>query len=140
MPASMMSAPTGLRLNVIGSSIATVATGPMPGSTPIRVPTRQPMSAKPRLIGVPATLKPRMMLLNRSTSPLRPDRDRQRKTPDEDRHAYGGQHDRRHSDLDDPHVAARERADNDERGGRDHQPQALRRQGETDERKRHEQE
>src|SRR3981081_3052795 len=105
----------------------------MPGSTPIRVPTRQPMSEKPRLIGVPATLKPRMMLLNRSTSPLRPDRDRQRKAPDEDRHAHGGQHDRRDGDLDDPHVAARERADNDERGGSDHQPQALRRQRENEE-------
>src|SRR5712672_631334 len=112
----------------------------MPGSTPIRVPTRQPISAKPRLIGVPATLKPRMMLLNRSTSPLRPDRDRQRKPPDEDRHAYGGQHDRRDGDLDDPHVAARQRADNDERGGRDHEAEALSRQGEDDKGKWHEQE
>src|SRR5260370_38884258 len=96
----------------------------MPGSTPIRVPTRQPISAKPRLIGVPATLKPRMMLLNRSTSPLRPDRDRQRKAPDEDRHADRRQHDRRDGDLDDPHVAAPQRADNDERRGRDQQPPA----------------
>ena len=31
MPASMMSAETGGRLNVIGSSMAMVASGPMPG-------------------------------------------------------------------------------------------------------------
>ena len=34
----MISAATGLRLKVIGSSMAMVATGPMPGSTPISVP------------------------------------------------------------------------------------------------------
>ena len=39
----MISAATGLRLNVIGSSMAMVATGPMPGSTPISVPRITPM-------------------------------------------------------------------------------------------------
>src|SRR3954470_9549930 len=58
MPASMISAATGLRLKVIGSSMAMVATGPMPGSTPISVPSRQPMKAYSRLIGVNATPKP----------------------------------------------------------------------------------
>src|SRR6185503_10713768 len=63
MPASMISAATGLRLNVIGSSIAMVATGPMPGSTPISVPSRQPISAYSRWIGVNATPKPITRLL-----------------------------------------------------------------------------
>ena len=40
-----MSAAIGLRLNVIGSSIAIVATGPMPGSTPISVPSMTPIRA-----------------------------------------------------------------------------------------------
>src|SRR6187431_2253931 len=40
MPASMISAPTGGRPNVIGSSMATVAMVPMPGSTPTSAPIR----------------------------------------------------------------------------------------------------
>jgi hypothetical protein len=42
MPASMIMAVAGCRLNVSGSSIATVATGPIPGSTPISVPRKTP--------------------------------------------------------------------------------------------------
>jgi hypothetical protein len=42
MPASMISADTGSRLKVIGSSMASVATGPIPGNTPIKVPTNTP--------------------------------------------------------------------------------------------------
>src|SRR3954447_1868310 len=58
MPASMISAPTGGRPKVIGSSIAIVASGPMPGSTPISVPTSAPIKHSPRLIGVTATENP----------------------------------------------------------------------------------
>src|ERR1044072_8233947 len=58
MPASMISAPTGGRPNVIGSSIATVAMVPMPASTPTSVPTRAPIRQSNRLIGVKATPKP----------------------------------------------------------------------------------
>ncbi len=43
MPASMISADTGGRPKVIGSSMAMVATGPIPGSTPISVPSSTPM-------------------------------------------------------------------------------------------------
>jgi hypothetical protein len=42
MPASMMSAETGGSTNVAGSSIEIVAMGPMPGSTPISVPSSTP--------------------------------------------------------------------------------------------------
>src|SRR6476620_437956 len=66
MPASMMRAETGGSAYVAGSSMAMVATGPMPGSTPISVPSRQPMKQYSRLIGVKATPKPRERLEIRS--------------------------------------------------------------------------
>src|ERR1700694_6256739 len=62
MPASMISAPTGGRPKVIGSSMATVAMVPSPGSTPTSVPTSAPIRQSRRLIGVRATLKPRPRL------------------------------------------------------------------------------
>src|SRR6267154_3223787 len=62
MPASMMRAPTGGRPKVIGSSIATVAMVPMPGSTPTSVPTSAPIRHSSRLIGDRATPKPRARL------------------------------------------------------------------------------
>ena len=43
MPASMMSAATGDTLYVSGSSIEIVVSGPIPGRTPISVPTSTPM-------------------------------------------------------------------------------------------------
>src|SRR5512140_79602 len=58
MPASMISADTGCSAYVVGSSIAIVATGPMPGSTPISVPRSEPMNAYSRFTGVNATEKP----------------------------------------------------------------------------------
>src|SRR3954462_6133089 len=54
----MISAPTGGRPKVIGSSIATVAMVPIPGNTPTSVPTRAPIRHSSRLIGVKATPKP----------------------------------------------------------------------------------
>src|SRR5882757_4969551 len=51
MPASMISAPTGGRPKVIGSSMATVAMVPMPGSTPTSVPTSAPIRHSRMLIG-----------------------------------------------------------------------------------------
>jgi hypothetical protein len=45
MPASMMSAVTGGSPYVVGRSMAMVATGPMPGNTPISVPTNTPTNA-----------------------------------------------------------------------------------------------
>src|SRR5437899_4778834 len=66
MHASKNRSPTGGRSNVIGSSIATVAMVPMPGSTPTSVPTRAPIRHSRRLIGVMATPKPRARLEKRS--------------------------------------------------------------------------
>src|SRR3954447_16947092 len=62
----MINAPTGGRPKVMGSSIATVAMVPMPGSTPTSVPTRAPIRQSRRLIGVNATPKPRARLLKSS--------------------------------------------------------------------------
>ena len=58
MPASMINAGVGGRLNVIGSSIAIVATGPMPGSTPISVPRKQPTKQYHKFCQCSATEKP----------------------------------------------------------------------------------
>src|SRR4051812_22019782 len=71
MPASMIRAPTGGRPKVIGSSIATVAMVPMPGSTPTSVPTSAPTRHSPRLTGVSATLKPRARFEKISITPSR---------------------------------------------------------------------
>src|SRR6185503_13909208 len=62
MPASMISAATGGTLKVIGSSIAIVASGPMPGSTPISVPRNTPIKQYQRFCSVRATVKPNMRL------------------------------------------------------------------------------
>src|SRR5688572_13847773 len=70
MPASMMSAAIGLRLKVIGSSIAIVATGPTPGSTPMSVPSITPMSAYSRCIGETATENPSSKLFRISIGAL----------------------------------------------------------------------
>ncbi len=56
----MMSAETGGRTNVSGSSIAMVASEPMPGNTPIRVPRKTPAKQYIRFCGVSATLNPRI--------------------------------------------------------------------------------
>src|ERR1043165_9611816 len=92
MPASMMSAPTGLRLNVIGRSMASLVTGARPVSTRIRWPSRQPIRAKSRLISVAATLKPMTRLwkicsIGRSSAEvLGPDREGQRQALHEHEH------------------------------------------------------
>src|SRR4030095_2763128 len=58
MPASMISAPIGGSPKVTGSSMVMEAIGPMPGSTPISVPTRHPRNHSPRLDRVKATENP----------------------------------------------------------------------------------
>src|SRR5437773_4432311 len=58
MPASMISAEVGLSVKVTGSNIAIVATGPMPGNTPISVPSITPIRQYRRFHPFSATLKP----------------------------------------------------------------------------------
>ena len=58
MPDSMISDATGVILNVSGSSIAMVVSGPMPGSTPTSVPNVAPNKQYRKLSGVSATPNP----------------------------------------------------------------------------------
>ena len=58
MPASMMTACVALRPKVTGSRIEIPDNGPMPGNTPTKVPTRQPMKAYQRLSGWKAMPNP----------------------------------------------------------------------------------
>lgn len=64
--------PTGEMPNVNGSRFEIVAIGPMPGSTPISVPMRQPRRQRPRLAVVNATEKPRARLVNMATKKRKP--------------------------------------------------------------------
>src|ERR1044072_359558 len=69
MPARIISAASGGIRKVSGNSIAMVATGPMPGSTPISVPSSAPMRQKPRLESVSACSNPSARLPRKSMSP-----------------------------------------------------------------------
>src|SRR5688572_28864235 len=66
MPASMMSEATGSKLKVIGSSIAMVAVGPMPGRQPTIVPSSTPTKHQRTLVGVSAVAKPSSRLASSS--------------------------------------------------------------------------
>src|SRR5262245_33421501 len=54
----MMNALVGSSVKVTGSSTATVSAGPMPGSTPMAVPSVVPTSAQPRWCSATALAKP----------------------------------------------------------------------------------
>src|SRR6185437_8561452 len=133
MPASMMSAPTGGRPNVIGSSIAMVASGPTPGSTPISVPTIAPTRQRPILVGWAATEKPMARLAMRSCmtvsppkSETRPELERQIEQVRKQNGAEDGQSDR-HQDGFEPFDLVgtccrqhdRDEAGDDQAGGPD---------------------
>jgi hypothetical protein len=70
MPASMMMPASGGRKKVIGSSTAMVAVGPIPGSTPISVPSSAPSRQKARFAGVIASPKPSINRSIKFISPL----------------------------------------------------------------------
>src|SRR5204863_2462541 len=91
MPASMMSDDSGSSQKVIGSSMAMVGIGPMPGRTPISVPSRQPISANPRFLNESAAPKPVARLWNRSNSILPAPPGRQRLPEHVDEHHDGEQ-------------------------------------------------
>ena len=62
MPASITIALVASSPKVIGSRIEMPASGPMPGSTPTSVPTRQPRNAYHSTAGCNATEKPSQSL------------------------------------------------------------------------------
>src|SRR5262249_51342222 len=145
MPASMMSAETGGTLKVTGSSIAMVATGPMPGSTPIKVPSRQPIRQNSRLSGVIATPKPITRLLKismvrasganegqgleqrpqRIVEPIRQDGHRQSEELVEDDRRADRHAEREDDGLTPEHLAAANRRENHERDRGDDQALAV---------------
>ncbi len=75
MPASIRIAGTGAMTDTMGSSIEIVDSGPMPGSTPMRLPTSTPNTDHIRLSGCSATPKPYMSWIRLScmiSAPGRP--------------------------------------------------------------------
>ena len=66
----MISDVAGASASVSGSSIAMVAVGPIPGSTPTSVPRSTPMKQKMRLVGLSAVWKPRARFASKSSIAL----------------------------------------------------------------------
>src|SRR6478609_1170811 len=139
MPASMISAPTGGRQKVSGSSIAIVASGPMPGSTPISVPTSAPIRHSPRLIGVTATEKPWPRLPTSSkrisifvSSEPRPQLKRQIKPVREQQRAERGEHRAPDQRLDPVHLLGGIGRDHQRDVARDDETERAHRDGEDD--------
>src|SRR4051812_17052413 len=130
MPASMMRADTGARLNVIGRSIAIVATGPMPGSTPISVPSITPIRQYSRFIGETATPKPmtrlwKISIMAWSLERRGPQREGQRQPLHEDQHGENDQDDEQDRHFLPLELVAAEGADEHERERGEHQPERL---------------
>src|SRR5262247_3017162 len=105
MPASMISAGAGSSPKVNGSSMATVATGPIPGSTPTKVPRKQPMKQYKMFCQVNATPSPKARFDSVSISRIRPERQRQAEQPDEDRGGEDDQRRRERERFERAHVA-----------------------------------
>src|SRR6185312_9601151 len=96
-----------------------VATGPMPGSTPMRVPSRHPARQKNRFCAVAAAANPTIKLLTTSMSAAPEHRDRLPQAVDEDHDAEQRERDGERDRLLPFHVAGREGADqrHNESGG-----------------------
>src|SRR4030081_7455 len=145
MPASMISAPTGGSPKVIGSSIATVAMVPIPGSTPTRVPTSAPIRQSRRLIGESATPKPRARLEKRSTiapslnQETREELQRQPQRIGEKQTAADGQENADDDGFLPPRFRGAERRNDEARKCRNHQAERPDRDGEGKDRQRNEQ-
>ena len=119
---------------MIGSSIAMVAIGPMPGSTPISVPTMAPMKAKPRLAGVSATPKPIARLSKNSIAYHSGQTGMVRPSPKmKIAHDSSDQHERRDRGFQRPQRARRQRADAGEQQDGDNEAEPLDAQAERDE-------
>src|SRR6266481_6242446 len=99
MPASMITACVAFSPKVTGKRMLIPDSGPMPGSTPTSVPTRQPRKAYQRLSGCSATENPcsRLMSVVSKRSVLEAKRSgRQRRLEHPDEHPIG-EHD--HADA-----------------------------------------
>src|SRR5687767_3662573 len=90
MPASMISEATASNSKVIGSRSATVAVGPMPGSTPTAVPSVTPSRQIRMLEGWSAVSRPRRMPSTSASQPVAEQRQPQLQQGDEDDEAQRG--------------------------------------------------
>src|SRR5439155_8589167 len=110
MPASMISAPTGGRPKVMGSSIAMVATEPTPGSTPTNVPTNAPSRQNRIRIARDLEAHPEVCeevrhdLLTPESVEARPKLERQVEQVDEQQHAKQRHQRRGDRAFDPPHF------------------------------------
>ena len=121
-------AETGSSVNEIGSSMATVVTGPMPGSTPTRVPSRTPMKQYRRFCAVNATPKPMVRFARKSIAGLekrRPDWQRQAQRDHEYSDREGGERHGQSRRLQRPRVSAGECRDERDHDERDHKTERL---------------
>src|SRR5215813_4595541 len=140
MPASMIRAPTGGSPKVIGSSMAMVATEPMPGSTPINVPTSAPIRQNTRFHGVAATEKPSARLARRSCmtnslgSEPRPQLEREIQQVDEQQHGKRRHDDAGNDGFDPSGFCRAEPGDHEGREGGKDQTGLADRQGEDEDR------
>src|SRR5882757_849827 len=126
MPASMISDAVGGRWKVMGSSMAIVATGPMPGSTPIRVPTMQPIRQYSRFCRLMATLRPSPRWSRSSISPdSLQDGNIHAQSNLENQNAKNGEYDHVADDLDQFELVATQRGDDDQRDQRRKEAEAL---------------
>src|SRR5512140_179369 len=135
----MMSAETGCSAKVAGSSIAIVATGPMPGRTPISVPRRQPIRQYIRFDHVRAMPKPiiRFWITSMELSSgaadgerlqrvdVRTERDGKLQARDEHQGAEDDEADGQGERLLEPEAVAPEPGADDEDHSRDQHPQGL---------------
>src|SRR3954466_15753386 len=98
-----------------------VATGPMPGSTPMRVPSRHPARQKNRFCAVAAAANPTIRLLTMSMSAASEHRDRLPQAVDKDDDTEQCERDGEGDRLLPFHFARREGADDGhhESGGRE---------------------
>src|SRR5215470_14168753 len=126
----MMSAPVGSTLKVSGKSMAMVAIGPIPGSTPIKVPTRHPMKASRRLTGDNAVAKPSPRLPIKSNIATfsiadqpRRERDRESQRKLEQADANSSHQHAHHSRLDPANLIARKGGNDDRNRARHNQSQ-----------------
>src|SRR5687767_8930282 len=138
MPASMISDVTGSKPKVIGRSMAMVAVGPMPGSTPTAVPRATPRRQKSRFVGVKAVSRPSPRLSNTpiGSLPLQPGADVRQpelQDDDEDQDAESGEAAGDHDGGDHAGSGARHRRQEDRSEQRRDQPQPPDREAEEEE-------
>src|SRR3972149_1430043 len=123
----MTSDPSGSSWKVSGNRIAIAGIGPIPGSTPISVPRRQPSSASPIFLNVAAAVNPVARLLRKSNSisAAPPRRKRLAERIDENDDGEDRQARAEYEHLSQIHVAVRIASDQRQSNRCDREPDAV---------------